>query len=460
MLDGLAEFCGQTLAACGSASVSVAVAHRDTVVFAEAFGLADITGGRPATSETAYLLASLTKPVTAAAVAAAVTGGLLDLDEPIENYLGGLRLARHRDYAAPTVRQVLQHRAGLGTHYDFRYADSPAIMPTAREAIERYGTLYREPGSRFEYSNLGYGLLDLALRTATGRDPGEFTRDQVLGPLGLTSYHLGPSYPGPGPAALRYAADGRQYPLCDTSHRGASLGWATAPDLAMFGLSQGGGAGIAGPAAPAVVRAALPTDDPRLGYGLGWFVSASDRHPVLSHSGSMGGVANMLLVVPGRELSVCVLTNQTGTAARSAIVGRVMTELMPDFALASLPPAVGAERAMTIQPGTWAGRIHSYAGPVPLVLRILPDARAQIRLDGGEPAHADLVGASAHWDLRIGAPVQLPVPDARVNSPRLGLELSAAGGGLTGAARAYKDGEDGGWLGNLFSYWCELTPAP
>src|ERR1039457_2470870 len=348
-------------------------------------------------------------------------------------------------------------RCGLGTHYDFRYADSAAIMPVAREVMTRYGTLYREPGTLFEYSNLGYGLLDLVLRTVSGQEPAEFVRERVFGPLGLASCHIGPSYEGRAAEALRYSADGRRYPLVDTSHRGASLGWATAPDLAMFGLSQAGGPGVLARGTSAVMHTALPTDDHRLGYGLGWFVSRGDRHTIVSHSGSMGGAATMLIVVPDQQLSVCVLTNQTGVAARSAVAGHVMSELVPGFALAALPPAISAERAVRAGPGAWAGRIDTYLGAVPLAVRITPDLRAEIRLDGGAAVPAHFVGGSPHWDLRLAAPVQLPTPDARVASPLLGLELSAdQDGGLNGAARAYSDGEGDGWHGNLLSHWCEL----
>ncbi|MFD0891708.1 hypothetical protein ACFQ08_44765, partial [Streptosporangium algeriense] len=67
--------------------------------------------------------------------------------------------------------------------------------------------------------------------------------------------------------------------------------------------------------------------------------------------------------------------------------------------------------------------------------------------------------ASDDWDLRVSAPLQLPTEDARVNSPRLVLELNARHGHLVGAARAMKNGEGDGWLGNCLSHWCEATPA-
>lgn len=64
MLEGLSEYCTEILAEHGCPSVSVVVAERGEVVFAGAYGPADVAGGRPATPGTAYGLGSITKPVT------------------------------------------------------------------------------------------------------------------------------------------------------------------------------------------------------------------------------------------------------------------------------------------------------------------------------------------------------------------------------------------------------------
>ncbi|KFF99158.1 hypothetical protein IQ62_20570 [Streptomyces scabiei] len=110
MLEGLGEYCVEALEKHGCPSVSVAVVEQGEVVLAEAYGLADVVAGRPATSGTAYSLASITKPITATAVCVAADEGLLELDMAIP---GDYR------WPAPTARQLLQHRGGFGAHYDF-----------------------------------------------------------------------------------------------------------------------------------------------------------------------------------------------------------------------------------------------------------------------------------------------------------------------------------------------------
>ncbi|MGP3983546.1 serine hydrolase domain-containing protein [Streptomyces sp. KR80] len=439
MLDGLGEHCAEALAEHGCPSVSVAVAELGEVVLAEAYGSADIAAGRPATPSTAYALASVTKPITATAVCLAADEGLLDLDAPVP---GEYR------WPAPTARQLLQHRGGLGAHYDLHYGG-----PDRPIDGDRYTVLYREPGSGFEYANLGYRLLGRLLEAATGQELGEFLRERVFEPLGLTGCHLGPTYPGPAPSAVRYTVDGRAYPDYDTSHPGASLGWAPAAELALFGHAYDR---LLKPETATAVRDAVPINA-HLGYGLGWCVSLGGGPVVQSHGGGMGGVAALLVAVPEQQLSVAVLTNSTGKAARDAIVQYVLGALVPGCTADQIAPLIpDPERPMDLPEGAWTGRISTPEGEVPIGLRVLAGRRAELRLDG-ESATGPAVASDA-WDLRMALPLQLPTADARVNSPVLGLELRLDQGRLTGVARAHKIGDAKGWLGNMLSHPCVLEP--
>ncbi|MFE9610704.1 serine hydrolase domain-containing protein [Streptomyces sp. NPDC006012] len=442
MVVGLGDYCSEVLREHGCPSVSVAVAEKGEVVLAEAYGWADVAAGRAATPDTAYTLASVTKPITAVAVCLAADDGLLDLDGPVA---GEYRWPG----PAPTVRQLLRHRGGLAAHYDFRYGPGER-----RIDADRYATLFREPGSGFEYSNLGYRILGLTLEAATGRPLAEFVRERVFAPLGLVHCGLGPTFPGAAPTASRYTADGRAYPAYDSSHPGASLGWAPAGELAVFALSY---ERLLRPETAAAVREALPVHD-HLGYGLGWCVSRTSDPVVQSHGGGMGGVAAMLVAVPERDLSVAVLTNSTGKAARDAVVGRVLGALVPGFTPESISPAVPeASHPLDLPAGTWAGTIATPERDVPVGLRVLTGGRAELELDG--ESKVSTADASAEWDLRAVFPLQLPTADARINSPLLGLRLRYDSGRLTGLAQAYKDGDRDGLLGNLLSHGCRLKPC-
>lgn len=442
-LSGLGAVCGVVLGEYGCPSVSVAVAVRGEVVLAEAYGFADVAAGRAALPRTAYALASISKPFTATAVCVAVDEGLIGLDEPVP-------VAGDSPWGEPTVRQLLRHRGGFGMHYDFHYgADEPAVD------AERYARLRRAPGSGYEYANLGFRALGRLLERVSGQPLGSFVRERVFEPLGLHNCHLAPACPGPAPSAVRYTVDGRPYPrVMGTSHPGATLGWAPAPELALFGQSY---ARLLKPATVAAMRDGVPINA-CLGYGLGWCVSYGDGPLVISHGGGMGGAAAMLVTVPDRELSVAVLTNSTDKAARDAVVQYVMSALVPDYRPELISPLTqDPARPAELPPGPWSGRIVAPERDIPTEVRVLPDSGVELSVDGERvTGPAD---ASAEWDLRADLPLQLPTADARLAGPRLGLALRLDGTGraLTGVAYAYKNGDAEGLMGNFLSHSCELT---
>ncbi|MEV0842607.1 serine hydrolase domain-containing protein [Actinocatenispora sera] len=444
MLDGLGEFCTAALAAHECPSASVAVVRDGTVVLAAAYGLADVAAGRPATPDTRYVLASITKPITATAACVLADRGLIDLDVPLP--AGSVTAPPGADWPAPTPRQLLQHRGGLTSHYDFRYGDDP--RPPID--VSGYTRLYRRPGSGYEYANHGYGLLGGVLESASGLPLSHLLTREVFDPLGLRSSGLGT--PG-GSAATRYSIDGRGYPTeLTTSHPGATTGFATASELALFGHRYDT---LLRPATAAATRDAAPISD-HLGYGLGWCVSRGDGPLILSHGGGMGGVATMLVVVPELALSVAVLTNGTSKAARNAIVDHVLSAAVPGYRPAAISPASTAPaRSLAPTVGGWSGSITTPDGPVPVALQVHPDGRCELTL-AGERATATAT-PSGEADLTVTVDLQLPTADARRNSPLLGLVLTAGADGLSGVARAYQDGDRRGWLGNLLSHPVHLT---
>ncbi|GAA1984927.1 serine hydrolase domain-containing protein [Kitasatospora viridis] len=441
MLDGLADFCTEELAEHGCASVSIAVARGGEIVLEQAHGFADTATGRPATPGTAYALASISKAITATGVCLAVDDGLLGLDDPAPGPGGG---------PVPTVRQLLQHRSGLRGYHDFHYDPS---TPSPIDP-DRYAQPLAEPGSGFEYSNLGYRRLGALLERATGRELGDFLRERVLLPLGMTDTFYGAAYPGSAPTAERYTADGRRYPVCTMGTPAAGAAWATAGDLARFGH---GAPGLLRPETAAAAGEALAITE-HVGYGLGWIISTGPGPQVRSHGGGMGGVAAMVVAVPELDLSLGVLCNSTNKAARDAILDHLLTELVPGYdprTISPFPP--DPARPPALPEGRWAGQIFTSEGQVPIRVAILTEGRITVALGDGPSVTAE-ASAGSDYELRAALDLQLPTADARVASPELALGLNRRGEGLVGRVAAHKNGDRTGLLGNYLVHACELAP--
>lgn len=475
MFDTIGDRMRTLLAHDRSPSVAVAVGRGDEIVFEQASGFADFDERRAASPETAYLLASVTKPIAATCICLLAERGAIDLDGPIEDHLGGSTLPGPEGWPRPTVRQVLQHRSGLGEYYRFSYGDEDRGSPDFAETIERYGVRFAPPGSRSLYSNLGYGLLGRVIASVSGRSPGAFAREALFGPLGMTSGWIGTPYEGPADSAIPYTSGGARYPAYDMDTPTASLAWSSAPDLARFGLAHAGGS----PVLSADLRrqmhepaAAEVMDDGTLreaAYGLGWRIQDAAGIRVISHGGGMSGVSTLLTVVPEERLAVAVLANVTESKLPSTVTRWVLDELLPSVAEALaaadaaevLPGPVSSDTLARLV-GTHAGAIATYVGDVALLVRIEPDGPVTAEVGGQPPIRASLF-AEPGWDASISIPRRLPTPDAATGTDSIVCSLSWVDDRLEGQALAKQWGEGNDYgrrEGNGLPHLCTLQRLP
>src|SRR6266852_2697091 len=219
-------------------SVSVAVAKNGKIIWEEAFGWADREKMIPATPGTVYAHASLTKPYTSTGVLELVEQHKIELDHPINEYLGSTPLtAIVGDASGATVRRVLCHTSGLPIHSVNLFAGGDQVPPMA-DTIRRYGALVNPPGQYFNYSNLGYGALGHMTALVSQLDWKEYMRDKVFLPLGLLNTIVGI---GPGLAAYaaaRYDNGSHRLPPFAADTPGASTIWSSAHDVVRFGMFQ------------------------------------------------------------------------------------------------------------------------------------------------------------------------------------------------------------------------------
>ena len=162
--------------------LSLVVLQDGEIVKMAGYGVADRDRGDPATPETAYKIASVSKTFIAAGVMILVQDGLVGLDDPIHAHIPGTPAS----WARITVRQLLSHTSGLvreAPDFDvWRSRRDAAVIETAYPL-----PLGSEPGTAFEYSNLGYFVLAELIHVVSGQPWSEFMRERVFGPAGMRS---------------------------------------------------------------------------------------------------------------------------------------------------------------------------------------------------------------------------------------------------------------------------------
>ncbi|MEN8239702.1 MAG: serine hydrolase domain-containing protein [Actinomycetota bacterium] len=167
------------------------VRHRGETVFHEAIGhTASLPDSRPMQLDTLFDLASLTKPLVGATVALSmVDQGILSLDEEVTKFVPELKSLRGEGV---TLRSLLSHTSGLaGWRPLYAWAQDPKGVLSA---IDRMGLVTR-PGTRSEYSDIGFVTLGLALQRAGDQPLDELAAELIFEELGLEHTGFRPSAP-------------------------------------------------------------------------------------------------------------------------------------------------------------------------------------------------------------------------------------------------------------------------
>ena len=143
----------------------------------------------PPDAHSVFRIASMTKSFTGAALMTLVAEDRIRLDEPIATYVPELAHWRGptTDGPALTVRHLVSMESGLPSDDPWadRHLDLP---PEGMDALIAAGASFTwTPGLRFEYSNLGWGLVGRVIERVAGVTVQQLVTDRLLGPLGMSS---------------------------------------------------------------------------------------------------------------------------------------------------------------------------------------------------------------------------------------------------------------------------------
>jgi CubicO group peptidase (beta-lactamase class C family) len=446
---------------------AVAVIADGRIIWEEGFGWVDDEKLVPVTPHTPFSLASVSKPITATALMALVRRGEIDLDRPIEDYLGGLRLTGHAgDPSLATVRRVASHTAGLPLH--FRFFEAGLGPPSGDGSIGRYALIVHPSGTRYHYSNLGYRLLERSLEVVTGEPLAEVLRREVFVPLGMRDSGL----PSDGtiegrPVVPRTARGGQALPFYHSDHPGGSDIYASAHDLVRFGAFH---LGTLLPDQEEILdsrgrgemrRPGLPRLREADHYAIGWVVEG-DRpaNTVVRMTGGMPGTRTALYLLPQRRVAVAaVASGESDLAAR--VAQRVTTYYRRHLPaqsqrFAPAPRAVGRWRTAPRRlSGTWRGSLFIEGNEIPLSLAIDRGGEMRLRVGSGEEkdvnrprfGRRELVGWINH--------VELPSNDLPHGRYAVQLDLRLERGRLLGVAIAH--GRDEENLPFALAHWIDLV---
>jgi CubicO group peptidase (beta-lactamase class C family) len=166
--------------------LSVAVARDGDIVWTEGFGWADLEDRAPATPRTQFRLGSVSKTLTAAAIALLHERGRIDLDAPVQTYV-----PTYPQKPWPvTTRQLMGDIAGVHRIRGDNNDNAPGgDCATLDEALTTFADepLLFEPGTRYRFSTNGWILLSAVFEAAAGEPLPKFLRREIIEPLRMES---------------------------------------------------------------------------------------------------------------------------------------------------------------------------------------------------------------------------------------------------------------------------------
>ena len=165
--------------------LSLLVVRNGKVIRAEGFGLANVELQVPVKPESVFQSGSVGKQFTATAVMMLVEEGKIGLDDPLTKYFADAPTS----WKEVTVRELLSHTAGFGDYpkdFNFRKDWTEEELLKVVEGIP----LAYPPGTKWEYSNLGYLTLGILIHHVTGEFYGDFLQARIFKPLGMQSTRI------------------------------------------------------------------------------------------------------------------------------------------------------------------------------------------------------------------------------------------------------------------------------
>jgi CubicO group peptidase (beta-lactamase class C family) len=338
----------------GVPAMSIAVVAKGKIVTLYASGMADVEASIPATTDTLFPAASVSKLLTAVMVMGQVEKGRLSLDTNVNDLQPPERQVRDEDGKpiVVTLRQLLTHSSGLdGGRGGPSYQPDPSARPILLDEYLSTGLVTVEPpGTTIIYSNNGFALAGWLAAHVAGQSFDDFAQESLFTPLGMTHSNFNaPNDAGDklaagyGEVGLTFNPNRVPHPITTSKAPAGALN-ATASDLGRFAIAilNGGeidGIRVLNAETLDTMTRIIVRQHPSLpeGFGLGFSVIDTPGRRLAWWDGSITGAASRLALLPDHQVGVAILTNLQDGEAPARVSARILDLLVPSAPQAVVP---------------------------------------------------------------------------------------------------------------------------
>jgi len=325
----------------------VAITCKDSLIWADGIGVADMKTKKPVNSHTLFRVASITKSFLSIGILKLVEEGKLQLDAKLSDLIPEIKIENPWEKTDPVrLVNVLEHTAGFDDmHFNEFYSPGGKIL-SAKEILEINPASRRvrwRPGTRMSYSNPGYAVAGYLLEKFTGERYEEYLKELILIPLGMNDGTFDRSEIEPGKVPIGYEIiDGNAVAV---GYREVSFRWAgslnaSASDMAgfvRFLLNRGWSGESQTIDTSLVFRMETHTTSYasekglKGGYGLANMISVKGNVISYGHSGGIDGFISKYRYFPSVGLGFVVLLNMVSNEAYKEISDLLQNYLTKDM---------------------------------------------------------------------------------------------------------------------------------
>ncbi len=284
-------------------SISGAILKGDQLIWSKAYGVSKVlTHATMADTATIYRIGSISKPFTAFLMMLLVQDSIIHLSDPVELYVPEVKkLKGYSDHTKITFQQLATHTSGLTREPGLPDAASGPIQQWESKILQSIPTTSFEsnPGEKFSYSNIGYGILGLALSRAAQKPFIELIQKRLFEPLHMnSSYFIVPNEKlSDLSAGIQELSGGRtdtETPLSEHAGRGYKVPnggiYSTPNDLAKFmSCIRGASPNLLTTENLALIQNKMIGIGEQNFYGIGFFINQEKGLTIVNHGGAVAG---------------------------------------------------------------------------------------------------------------------------------------------------------------------------
>lgn len=314
-------------------AVAVIAFKNETILHEQYFGKANIENNVALGEQHLFLLASISKTITATALMQLYEQGKFQLDDPINNYLPFEVKAPEHSSTPITFRMLLTHTSSIADDNpildkEYYYGkDSPkALKDFFQDYLSTSGQYYNaeqnfsgeKPGDKHAYSNIGSALIGVLVEQLSGKDFNSYCKQNIFTPLGMNNTAWKLAELDTALVVRPYEFEGGEqnpvphYTFTDYPNGGLRT---TAKDLAKFlgAYAQGGQYGgktlLKSATITEMLKAQIADLDDKV--GLHWFIM-DEKNDLWGHDGGERGVSTTMAFNKETGVGVILLTNSDG----------------------------------------------------------------------------------------------------------------------------------------------------